>query len=718
MKKQTRGARLTRETLRQLPNDAELFSMRFLMVLVFSLTAGLLVWGGAAASQAPPSDAVSRWDAALQQLAGYQVGRSTNGLAEVMACLREADRDNSARLALERTFLCFLQSNATIDAKHFICRQLNLIGSAQSVPILAGFLQDPELSDMARYALEGITDPGVDQALLQALPSSGGRYKIGIISSLGQHRAAAALDRLLALVTEPDEKAAHAALGALKKIGGTNTATALTSLRRTASASLKPLITDALLWCADDLLECGARAEAELVYRSCFVSGEPTTLRAGALRGLLRVDAVRNLPFALGVLADPADPLHAVAADLIRDLPQPAFAKLVSAKLTALPPAAQVLVLRALADRGDQAAWPVVLESVRRSDEEVSVAALQAVGALGSPEAVPLLVEFLASPDERKKTAAQASLSHLRGPGVDARMVQALSGQEAQIQMQLLECLAARRATSVVPALIKLAAEAAQPLLVKIWQALGALAQTRDLPELVAIAAKVTNTNDLTHAEHALAAIVGRSEDKSQLEPILFQKYGEASVPARSALLRVAAQTGGEEALARTLEAWNDSRPELKDTALRVLADWPSGAPAPQLFQIVRTTTNLTYRAVAFRGYVRMAGLAVPSSPQAALAMYQQARKESSSPPERKLVLSGLASLAYPEALALAQSCLGDASVGDEAALATVKIAGALAGTDRAAADQALRAVLAQAKNPAIIKQAQDTLKRLETQPR
>ena len=53
-------------------------------------------------------------------------------------------------------FIAFLKSDATTAAKDFICRQLGVIGSEASVPVLAAMLNDPGTADLGRYALERI----------------------------------------------------------------------------------------------------------------------------------------------------------------------------------------------------------------------------------------------------------------------------------------------------------------------------------------------------------------------------------------------------------------------------------------------------------------------------------------------------------------------------------------------------------------------------------
>ena len=71
-------------------------------------------------------------------------------------------------------------------------------------------------------------------------------------------------------------------------------------------------------------------------------------------------------------------------------------------------------LLDALADRGDNAARPAVLEMLKSREEAVRAAAIRALGSLGKAADVPLLVRALAAA-EAGKAAAQASLVQLPG---------------------------------------------------------------------------------------------------------------------------------------------------------------------------------------------------------------------------------------------------------------------------------------------------------------
>ena len=63
-----------------------------------------------------------------------------------------------------------------------------MVGTKEAVPVLAALLADEKLAHMARYALEPIPDPAVDEAFRAALGNLKGRRLVGVICSIGVRR--------------------------------------------------------------------------------------------------------------------------------------------------------------------------------------------------------------------------------------------------------------------------------------------------------------------------------------------------------------------------------------------------------------------------------------------------------------------------------------------------------------------------------------------------
>ena len=127
-----------------------------------------LIIGVAAASRG----GAGRAGQGLRGAEDLRLGPGPQRLKPIDDAVVAAHGDAAARKELETRLAAVLKTGASRDAKDFVCRKLMIIGTAESVPALAGLLADKDLSHMARFALERIPGPEAAQALRDALPKT------------------------------------------------------------------------------------------------------------------------------------------------------------------------------------------------------------------------------------------------------------------------------------------------------------------------------------------------------------------------------------------------------------------------------------------------------------------------------------------------------------------------------------------------------------------
>ncbi len=201
------------------------------------------------------SRAEAALDPELQKITGYKFGDSREPLTVVQDRARKTS--GAERLALERQFAQILgMPNATYDCKDFICRQLWLMGTKESIPALEKLMEDHQYGDMVRYALERNPDPEAARALRAPLETAvkaglaeAGLFHIGLINSLGARKDAESITLLDRIALGKNEEAAAAAMAAIGKIGGPRARAILTrardngvpAVRKAAEAAVKSL---------------------------------------------------------------------------------------------------------------------------------------------------------------------------------------------------------------------------------------------------------------------------------------------------------------------------------------------------------------------------------------------------------------------------------------------------------------------------------------------
>jgi type 1 glutamine amidotransferase len=223
----------------------------------------------------------------LEKVKTYDWGQSRLALTEVSENIKKAHSSPAQLKKIEKSMLGVLTSDATRAGKQFVCRELSIIGSDQSVPVLGKMLTDEETSDMARYALERIPGTAVNDALRGALRKAKGKPRIGIINSLGQRRDRRAVRALSRLIGNSDQTVAAAAAAALGQIADSRATEALAAAKNKTSGKLQMLVLDSYLRCADQLVVEGKKVEALAIYKELQKEGMPKPIRTAALTGML-----------------------------------------------------------------------------------------------------------------------------------------------------------------------------------------------------------------------------------------------------------------------------------------------------------------------------------------------------------------------------------------------------------------------------------------------
>ena len=353
-----------------------------------------------------------------------------------------------------------------------------------------------------------------------------------------------------------------------------------------------------------------------------------------------------------------------------------ALAVTFAAQLPKLDPAGQVLLLGALADRGDRAAMPAVAAATKSKDPIVRVAALRALAHLGDTAVIPLLAKAATSSSRTERDAAAGSLNRLRGRDVNAAMIAHLPEAKPKARAVIVRSLAARRAASATPALLEAAKDSERTVRTEAYKALGILADEKTLPAMVQLVLAAKPGSEQGAVEQALATACRRvADEQKRTAPVLPALTG-ADVPARCSLLRVLGGIGGGEAQETLKAALKSKDAKIADAAVRGFAQWPDASAAGDLLQIAQKSPQLIHRVLALRGYVRVVGMPSKRSRKDTVKMLAKAMAAAERTDEKKLILASVAAVKDMTALEMAEAHLEDEALKAEAAAAIVRICG------------------------------------------
>ncbi len=249
-------------------------------------TTGMTLTAGAAAVAVAQTDSAAL-DKALETLKTYDWGADREALKPIDQAIIATHGDAAARKALEKSLVDALAGGISRSAQDYVCRKLRVVGTAQSVEVLAALLAAEETSHIARYALERIPDEKAVEAMREALPKVSSKLKPGIIGSLGVRRDTKSIMAISSLLGDSDIQVARAAAQSLGLIGTPAAAKELSTFAKKAPANTKMPVADARLVCAEQLLAGGEKSEAVALYNELKGDDQPPRIKAAAMKGIL-----------------------------------------------------------------------------------------------------------------------------------------------------------------------------------------------------------------------------------------------------------------------------------------------------------------------------------------------------------------------------------------------------------------------------------------------
>lgn len=639
----------------------------------------------AALPQVSKGESPASLTAILMALVSFEHGLDDGPLFELRSYIRSHRNDSGVMQACETAFLAFLEGEATRAGKQAVCRELGLIGTDRSVPLLERMLVAAATSDMARYGLEGIPGAEADSALLRGLAVLRGDARIGVLSSLGNRKCFAAVPGLAKLLRSSDGREAGAAADALGRIGGREATRALAAAVSEARAGIRERSAAALLACGAGLLAQGDAAGASMAFDAVLAARPTPPLRQAAFRGKAAAAGREGKELILAALGGKLPDMVQPAIDMIPKVLDKDTISVAAALLPRLPEAGQVQLIPALTSFPTETVLGALMKASDSPLAAVRVEALRALGRIGGGPVVLLLAARAASASGREQEVVRESLRRLGGANVDRAVLDGLARAESEaVRLELIRAIGGRRILGGKEVLMRLARSDAPAMRLESIRALGRLAGAEDLISLLDLLSAAPDGSEQEEIGNAIAAAsLEHARPDERAGAVEMRLSAEKDPGTRAALLRVLGMIGEDRTLPVVREALAEGDLFVADAAVRAIAAWPTAAARDDALQIARNAGSLVHRVLALEGFIRMVGLERYRAPGAAVASLREALALAERPEERRLVIGALPSFACPEALKLAEELEGSTEIGVEARIAAESIRKELASRAR-----------------------------------
>jgi HEAT repeat protein len=625
-------------------------------------------------------------------IGAFGIAAALGWLALAQAVAAAADNQGTAQ-EKEQALIRVIQSDAPAAQKAITCKKLAVYGSKDAVPALAALLPDKDLASWARIALEAIPDPAAGDALREAMGKLQGRLLVGTINSIGVRREAKAVDGLVEKLKDSDADVASAAAVALGRIGGTSATGALERSLTGAPAAIRSAVAQGCILCAERHLAEGSAAEAVRLYDLVRKADVPKQRILEAVRGAILARKSDGLPLLVEQLQSADKSFFAIGLTTVREIPGRKATEALVAELGRASPDRQGLLILALADRGDAAALPALLQAAKSGPQKARLAAIRVLARLGNVACVPVLWELAKESDTDVSEAALTVLADLPGKEVDDELAARLLKAEGNDRPILIQLAGRRRIEGTAAALLKAADDPDAQVRSAALTALGATIEPGDLPLLIRRVADPQKAEEAKAAEKALRTACIRMADREACAAKLVAAMADAPTAVKYKFLEILGVMGGPTALEALGAAAKTADPQLQDAASRLLGGWMTADAAPVLLDVAKSAADAKYKTRALRGYLRIARqLKLPVAQQ--LAMCREATAICQRDEEKKLVLEILQRHPSAESLSLVLPFLAQADVKQDAASAAVAIAAKLIDRNPVAVAKAMQQVL------------------------
>ena len=418
----------------------------------------------------------------------------------------------------------------------------------------------------------------------------------------------------------------------------------------------------------------------------------------------------------LDILKSDDQQMQSVAISMINEMKGEEVTKALAAELPNLSVTSQVQLLAALGNRGDAAALPAVVDTVKSGDESVRIAALNTLGQLGDVSCIDLLAKTAANSSRQERKAARESLYQLRGSDIDKAILKKIPKEtDSKVKIELLDCIGERNILEGVDVLFETVKDSDRNVRVESLKVLRTVTGPDKLPVLIDLLINAQSSSERNEAQKTLVAVAGKIEDvHARDNTILAVLPTVKDIQARCSLLSVLGELGVESSLSVLTSSLNDENEQVQAAAIRALSNWPNPRPLNDLLKVAESSGNELHRTLALRGFIHLLGLENERSDQGTILMYERAMNLAAGDTEKKKVLSALAQVKSLEALEMSKMYLGNEKLSSEAEFAVIKIAENVYEQFPQQVKNTLNQLLKQLKNDSLRKQTEELIHKID----
>lgn len=594
----------------------------------------------------------------LDSIKNYKIGNDRSNLSEIYKIVIDAKNNQNKNAEVEKELLSFFKSDASFDAKQFVSRELRIVGGESSAKELKIFLNDEKLSDLVRYAIEDIQSPEVDKVLIEALPQGSDRIKIGIINSLGFRKSQNAVDAIAKYINDKNINLSFAAISALGKIANEKCITVLDKNLNVKNESLRNVILNSYLRCADNLLLKKKQIEAYNNYSKIYqLQNAPMSIKKAALTGILNSAPNKEQEILDRIKSSP-DELKIVPISKIRDLKNISDINKFSSLLGNLNPANQIQLLGIFSETSNAQVKPSVMSLLNSDVELVRTAAIKTLSKIGDKTDVIKLAKIAVEKSGIEAEAAQNSLDLLSNTDVDKEIITNLNSSNDDLKIVLIKSIGNRGYSAALNTILELTNSDNRLIKNEAFKTIGEIGESKDIGKVIDILKKLQDNSDKRKAEFTISTIMKKSEVSKDISVLLIKELNNTkNVNDKTSFLRLLGQTDDENAYGILVKELGNSNNEIKTAAINGLSLWQNPKPRDILLKTAQTSAD-DVQSAALKGFTNFIEMDKNLTVDQKVELYKKSLELSKSSNEKNIALDGIGHLDSFESLEVLKSFL------------------------------------------------------------
>jgi hypothetical protein len=520
-----------------------------------------------------------------------------------VSLLTHGSKTKLDKAKIEQAYLAALKKATETEVKAYFISNLQLIGSAASVPALSQYINNKELADPAIEALVSIGTLDAKKVLFIATAAGDTSIKPKLVKALGALKYTPALPVISKLSAENDFELRKQSLWAMALMG--SGASYQTLLQQARNVSFKAEPSEATKALVEYLHQVSAKGDTALASKisSDILANTSDASQQYARLAALEVLAQKPTQPTVVMLAQELEKFDAEYRKEVLNIAIPSAKnpavlgmwKAVYEPATGVQKA-EILTMLSQANQNSGFADSYLLPALSSENKDLRMAAATQLAATKNKTYAAALVDYLAkTTDDAELAAAKAALLQLTDKSNASLAAAKIDAAAPKAKIALLEVLAERRATQHFDVAAQLFTSNDEAVKAAAYAALPNLSAPNNMSSLLTMLAATDNEAATKSIQSAIVAAL----DKSSI-PLVNAAYEQQ----KAKLLPVLPYASDKSALDKVMTSFSKGTDAEKELAFAALEKWQNQDAVRTLRGIRQNPSFAAWHGRAFAAYI------------------------------------------------------------------------------------------------------------------